>query len=360
MRAVILLAAAVPCLSLKDAPIAGDNFALWPCASPGDALEPRQALNISASHIFLSGAPGNLVVDLSGPSGDTDTPAHAWGLYTPVHPSQTWSGPNAGGSPAALASLGYPGMCLQAEYSGAGAPLTLQVCSATEPLQSFDFSGGSAPASRIALHGTTSAPLCVMAGGPTPSCTQAPWSGFLYCNASADIAARVADVVGRMTLAEKAGALDTAVPAIPRLALPRMNSGEALHGVATSCLTSPAANSTGCPTSFPCALALAASYDASLWTSVGAAIGIEARAMYNLNVGAAWLFTPNVNLFRDPRWGRGRECAFTRCNQRGIVRNALAPHARPLNSHGAASCARPPPHTPARAKIPPPHPPSIP
>ena len=86
-----------------------------------------------------------------------------------------------------------------------------------------------------------------------------------------------------------------------------MPSGEALHGAATGCLPAPAANSTGCPTSFPSPLAMAAAFDAPLWTAVGAAIGTEARALHNLGAGSVWLFAPNVNLCRAPGWGRCQE-----------------------------------------------------
>ena len=59
--------------------------------------------------------------------------------------------------------------------------------------------------------------LCAQAGGnATPSCDTAPFSTYPYCNPTLPVAARVADLVGRMTLAEQVGALDSSVPALPR------------------------------------------------------------------------------------------------------------------------------------------------
>ena len=87
-----------------------------------------------------------------------------------------------------------------------------------------------------------------------------------------------------------------------------MHSGEALHGAVTSCVTPSDPNtSTGCATSFPCPMAMGATFDSDLWADVGLAIGLETRALYNLGVGSAWVFAPNINLMRDPRWGRAQE-----------------------------------------------------
>jgi beta-D-xylosidase 4 len=89
-----------------------------------------------------------------------------------------------------------------------------------------------------------------------------------------------------------------------------MRSGEALHGVACGCLPAAAAapGSTGCPTSFPAPAALGAAFDVGLVRDVAGAIGREARALHaDGGPGALWLFAPNLNPARDPRWGRGQE-----------------------------------------------------
>lgn len=133
--------------------------------------------------------------------------------------------------------------------------------------------------------------LAVVCAAGTPpyanSCTfnftGGPRLPYPYCDPSQPIEARLADLVSRMTAEEKCAALDTGNPRIARLGLPSLPGGEGLHGVACGCGHSP--NSTGCPTSFPHATALGASFDNELYKAVGAAVGLEARGLNN-NGGA--------------------------------------------------------------------------
>ena len=152
---------------------------------------------------------------------------------------------------------------------------------------------------------------------------------FAFCNASLPADVRVADLLSRMTYEEKAASLDTGNPAIERLGVASMQGGECTHGVAGGCGAA-APGSTGCPTSFPCGTGLGATFDTDLWTKVGQTIGREARALNNQAVpsaaaagaGAAdaravpglhkgksgiYFLDPNINLQRDPRWGRSQE-----------------------------------------------------
>jgi beta-glucosidase len=129
----------------------------------------------------------------------------------------------------------------------------------------------------------------------------------LWKDTDASMDARVRDLVSRMTLEEKAAQLMDSAPAIPRLGLPQYEYwSEALHGVAVS----------GQATVFPQAIALAATFDPELMLRVSTAIGDETRAKYvdALNrtgkvdrFHGLTMFSPNINLFRDPRWGRGQE-----------------------------------------------------
>ncbi len=117
---------------------------------------------------------------------------------------------------------------------------------------------------------------------------------------------RAEELVGRMTLEEKASQLRYDAPAIPRLKVPAYNWwNEALHGVARA----------GTATSFPQAIGMAAAFDEELMKEVGDAIALEGRAKYNsyskqgdrdIYKGLTF-WSPNVNIFRDPRWGRGHE-----------------------------------------------------
>src|SRR5882757_9903236 len=117
---------------------------------------------------------------------------------------------------------------------------------------------------------------------------------------------RAAELVSRMTLEEKASQMQNAAPAIPRLGIPAYEWwNEALHGVARA----------GLATVFPQAIGLAATWDTDLETRVADAISTEARAKYNdaqkhdnqARYYGLTFWSPNINIFRDPRWGRGQE-----------------------------------------------------
>lgn len=117
---------------------------------------------------------------------------------------------------------------------------------------------------------------------------------------------RAADLVSRMTLAEKVSQMTHGAAAIERLGVPEYNwLNEALHGVARS----------GLATVFPQAIGLAATWDEDLMHRVAEAISTEARAKHHeyAREGKRYMYqgltlwSPNINLLRDPRWGRGQE-----------------------------------------------------
>ena len=117
---------------------------------------------------------------------------------------------------------------------------------------------------------------------------------------------RAQELVSQMTLEEKASQLKHDAPAIPRLNVPAYNWwNEGLHGVARA----------GVATSFPQAIGMAAAFDTELMGQVGQVIGVEGRAKYNAYSAqedrdiykGLTFWSPNVNIFRDPRWGRGHE-----------------------------------------------------
>ena len=128
----------------------------------------------------------------------------------------------------------------------------------------------------------------------------------LYLNEAATTDERVNDLVNRLTLEEKVAQLFDKTPAIERLNIPKYNWwNEALHGVARA----------GKATVFPQAIGLAATFDEDLILRVGTAISDEGRAKHHafLNENNHSMYTgltywsPNINIFRDPRWGRGQE-----------------------------------------------------
>jgi beta-glucosidase len=130
----------------------------------------------------------------------------------------------------------------------------------------------------------------------------------IWKDASQPMDARVKDLVSRMSLAEKVQQMRNAAPAIPRLGVPAYNYwNECLHGVARS----------GVATVFPQAIGMASTWDTPLVHQEADVIATEARAKNNnyrsrhdgdsAQYYGLTFWTPNINIFRDPRWGRGQE-----------------------------------------------------
>ncbi len=128
-----------------------------------------------------------------------------------------------------------------------------------------------------------------------------------YLDPTLPVEARVRDLVSRLTLDEKASLMRNGNAGVPRLGVPKYDWwNEALHGVARS----------GEATVFPQAIGLAAMWDEDFMHTFAHTVGVEARAKYNeanrTGKGGERYFgltfwTPNINIFRDPRWGRGQE-----------------------------------------------------
>jgi beta-glucosidase len=128
----------------------------------------------------------------------------------------------------------------------------------------------------------------------------------IYKNTNASIEARAKDLVARFTIEEKASLLGNDSKGVARLGVPVYNWwNEALHGVARA----------GIATIFPQSIGMAATFNDSLIKEVANVISTEARAKYNLAIQkdrrlqymGLTFWTPNINIFRDPRWGRGHE-----------------------------------------------------
>ncbi len=133
----------------------------------------------------------------------------------------------------------------------------------------------------------------------------------IWKDPSQPLAAREKDLISRMSLQQKVAQLrggQGGAPAIPQLGLPSyVYWNEALHGVANN----------GNATVFPEPVGLASAFNPELMHQVGHVVGVEGRAKYNdyansHNGNSSWwhgltFWTPNVNIFRDPRWGRGQE-----------------------------------------------------
>ncbi len=119
------------------------------------------------------------------------------------------------------------------------------------------------------------------------------------------IASQIDSLIAKMTIAERVAQLQDRAPAIPRLGLPAYNWwNEGLHGIARN----------GYATVFPQAIGLGATWDSELLRAVGDTVSTEARAKFHdhehgdsARFAGLTIWSPNINIFRDPRWGRGQE-----------------------------------------------------
>ncbi|MDR1887051.1 MAG: glycoside hydrolase family 3 C-terminal domain-containing protein, partial [Prevotellaceae bacterium] len=130
---------------------------------------------------------------------------------------------------------------------------------------------------------------------------------YAFQNPDLPVDRRVSDLIGRMTIEEKISQMMNNAPAIERLGVPAYNWwNEALHGVARSPYPT---------TSFPQAIGMAATWDAESVRRMADYVSDEGRAIYHdaSRKGKTGIFlgltywSPNINIFRDPRWGRGQE-----------------------------------------------------
>ena len=129
---------------------------------------------------------------------------------------------------------------------------------------------------------------------------------YPFQNSSLNPNSRAEDIVNRLTLDEKISQMQDVAPPIERLGIPEYNWwNECLHGVARA----------GAATSFPQAIGMAATWNPELINTVANVISTEARAKFNRSVKLGQrnryqgltMWSPNINIFRDPRWGRGQE-----------------------------------------------------
>ncbi|HWE85708.1 MAG TPA: glycoside hydrolase family 3 C-terminal domain-containing protein [Terracidiphilus sp.] len=149
------------------------------------------------------------------------------------------------------------------------------------------------------------APNAALQPAPTPEQVKAA-AAMPFRNPALPFEKRVDDLVSRLTLEEKVSQTIDRASAIPRLDVPAYNWwNEGLHGIARS----------GYATMFPQAIGNAATWDEPLVHSIGAVVSTEARAKYNDAIRhdnhdryyGLTIWSPNINIFRDPRWGRGQE-----------------------------------------------------
>ena len=170
----------------------------------------------------------------------------------------------------------FPMICLHATAGRTMAPLMQKTCHSVapkgkkyDPRDQWQLKDG-------AISSMANPSLCMDYGSALPPFV---CNGQIFCNKSQPAALRIANLIARLDLGEKTLVLNGDNPGVPRLGVPPLAGGDALHGVG-GC-GQPFGNGSGCGTSFPHALALAATFNRSLWLQVGDAIGTENRALTN-------------------------------------------------------------------------------
>ena len=219
----------------------------------------------------------------------------------PYKPQQHWS---YNATDATFRSAAYPRVCLHASAARPMAPLIQKTCHSVAPKRKGGTASGYDPRDQWdllpsgVLRSRANASLCADHRSSLPPFT---CSGQPFCDAAKPAPSRIQDLISRLDLGEKTLLLSGNSPGVARLGILPMAGGDELHG-AGACGAASSAESSGCGTSFPHALCLAASFNRSLWRQVGDAISTENRALVNQGVlGMLNPWDPDLNLVRDPR-----------------------------------------------------------
>ncbi|KAK4477410.1 hypothetical protein RD792_016631 [Penstemon davidsonii] len=133
-------------------------------------------------------------------------------------------------------------------------------------------------------------------------------NSYPFCNTSLPIKTRAQTLISLLTVDEKIQQLSNNASAVSRLGIPPYQWwSESLHGIATNGPGISFSGAVKSATSFPQVILTAAAFNRSLWAAIASAVAVEAMAMYNVGQSGLTFWAPNINVFRDPRWGRGQE-----------------------------------------------------
>lgn len=288
---------------------------LFPCpdgTAPGG--NQSASFNASSGELAVGGSCLGVNDNSFGQDGQTIGRGNCAKPGDPVGPDADKHLWHWNGTDDSLRSKAYPTICLHASAARPMAPIIQKTChsvasSATgvDPRDQWQLGQGGTIRSRA------NSSLCLDFGSALPPFV---CGGETFCDPAQPSAARIKDLVARMDIGEKTLVLNGDNPGVPRLGVPPLTGGDSLHGVG-GCGAASDSTSSGCGTSFPHALALAASFNRSLWRMVGDAISTETRGLVNQGqMGMLNPWDPDINLVRDPRWGRnvrdrtGRACAY--------------------------------------------------
>lgn len=217
--------------------------------------------------------------------------------HTPGHENQEWT-LNSDGT----ITSNLNGLCLDlaVAFNATGSDIVINSCDQSST-QKFTWSNGTSNSTVVNVYSG----LC-LTSMPPGNCSIAPYNAFPYCNPDLYVTERVQDLISRMYVGEKISMLDNSNGGVPRLGVPPLPFAECLHGVLSGCGQA-VDGSTGCPTSFPSGLGIGAGFNVTMPNSMAQIISTEARSLHNQGVTGLSFWAPDINLFRDPRWGRGQE-----------------------------------------------------
>eukprot|EP00760_Papus_ankaliazontas_P031037 PhM_4_TR5169/c3_g1_i1/m.79927 len=275
---------------------------LWDCVS--DANDGTQLFQVNnADKTFRMANDTNMCIDISGYSTSSGASLYMFACHTddknPSHQNQEWN--QKDDTYVSVMSQN----CLGVSSGAKGAMLQLTDCSSGNA--AWTMLPGSKPnTARFQLKGTN---FCARAGAPFSGnpCQTDAFKSMIFCNVSKTLDERVNNVISLLSLQDKVNLLGyMAQYAFGAGISPYVWWGEALHGVAFS----PSVTFSGAlqnATSFAQVGLTGATFDADLFARIGKAVGREGRVFNNNNQAGLTFWTPNVNIFRDPRWGRGQE-----------------------------------------------------
>eukprot|EP01060_Flectonema_neradi_P013688 TRINITY_DN2042_c0_g1_i8.p1 TRINITY_DN2042_c0_g1~~TRINITY_DN2042_c0_g1_i8.p1 ORF type:complete len:748 (+),score=167.28 TRINITY_DN2042_c0_g1_i8:56-2299(+) len=147
----------------------------------------------------------------------------------------------------------------------------------------------------------------LLATGYARMCDDAPLKGSVLCDETKTTTERAKWIVSQLEVGEKLDLVGNVAKPIPRMGISHYDWwNEALHGLGSAHGVS-FTPEYPCATSFPQVITTGATFNKSLWNSIGRVVSDEARAMNNVGHAGLTFWAPNINLIRDPRWGRGHE-----------------------------------------------------
>eukprot|EP00760_Papus_ankaliazontas_P031032 PhM_4_TR5169/c1_g1_i1/m.79924/K15920/XYL4; beta-D-xylosidase 4 len=269
----------------------------YPCTD-GDT-DANQIVTFNTTDQTLRMSYSGLCLDVSDMSAGSTLQVAA------CHPSNTQQWEKSGNT---FRTKVAPSLCVGSATPWLGAKLVLQKCD--DPSVQWQLASIPDKANTFRMQQTAAVINgCLNVGVPFGEnpCALSKFSSLPFCDTTKDLESRLDDFVSRLTTEEKLGLISyrtTAVGSLPMKAF--SYSSEALHGLAPSesVMWGPTFLNA---TSFPQVCLTGATFDKDLFAAIGKAIGLEARVFNNVGQDKMTFWAPNINIFRDPRWGRGQE-----------------------------------------------------